>query len=306
MRKKDQKKGITDDTIKEIYTVSILLKRINEEYEKRQKEVEIQDRANAEKLIVAEKEERRLIAEISEAKGIVGKMIADFGKIEADVEIAESKKIEENVVREADVKSGKVSLGEFREKGKYDAKIAEESLARSVQELEISLGVVRSKNLEILRLQDKLGTCRNVLRGLHIQPGIITRDLFKTLYEFSDDQVAGFSNELESLRTEWNQTKQDILLAQGKSLAGRHVWTSLNMAEARARQFSPLLPISCIEKLKSELAKYEGSDGISITLYVNQKDIEITSIMPRRSGAIQITQLKEMPGAKFTRAKAGK
>lgn len=298
-----QKKGINEDT--EIRTVSTLLQRVNEEYAKRQEEAEAQDRANEELLTTATNKEKELIGEISRAKGLVGKMINDYGKIEADVEASERKKIEENVLREGDVRSGKVSLREFRKRGKYDVKIAEEALAKSVHELETTLNVVRGKNLEILQLEERLGDCRNTIRNLTIRPGLTMLNMIKALYDFTDVQVAEFMGELESLRTGWNQTKEDIQLAGGKSISGRHVWSGLTMDKAKALQFSPLLPLSCVGKLKSELAKYKGAGSISITFYVNLKDIEITSIEPKR-GLIQIADIKEDPRAEFKRQKAGK
>lgn len=300
--KKEKEKGITVKTIPEIRTVSVLLQRINEEYEKRQKEVAIKDRANRELLTKTHSEETALIAEILEAKKIVGKMINDYGQIEVDVESAARKGIEENVLRESDVKSGKVTLREFNKKGKYDQKISEEVLTKSVQELGSLLPVIRDKNLEILLLEERLGSCRNMIRNLNIRPGLSMRDLFKQLYDFSDVQTADFSNELESFRTEWNQKKAEILLTQGKSFSGRNVFQCKTMAEAKNLQFSPLMPISCIGKLKSLLAEYKGAEGVSITLYMNLQEIEITSISPRR-GLIQTGQLTEAPDARIKKVK---
>ena len=299
-----KQKGINYDT--QIDTVNILLQRINEELDKRREEIEAKDRANAELLTKVTGEESSLMEEISRGKKIVEKMISDYRKIEADVETSERKKAEENVLRESDVRSGKVSLAQFREKGKYDKDIAAESLRKSVFELETSLTVIREKNLENLKLREKLGSCRNTIRNLTLRPGLTMLEMLKSVYDFTDIQVADFMGELESLRTGWNQTKQDLLLIEGKSMSGRHVWTGLSMDEAKALQFSPLLPLSCVEKLKSELAKYKGSEGISITYYVNLKDVEITNIMPKR-GVIQIIDLKEnKQDAKFTREKAGR
>jgi len=302
MKKKE--KGITDETIKEIGTVSTLLQRINEEYSKRQKEVMAQNQANRELLSKAHGEETALIKEISEAEKIVEKMISDYGQIEVDVESAARKGIEENVLREGDVRSGKTSLREFRKEGKYDKEIAEETLTKSAAELESLLPVIRDKNLEILKLKERLGSCRNTIRNLVIRPGITMRDLFKGLYDFSDVQVADFMDELESLRTEWNSAKQEIQLAQGKSLSGKNMFQCKTMKEARALQFNPGLPISCVVKLKTLLSEYKGVDGITFTLYMKQKELKVTSIEPGR--LIQTIELKEIPDAKFTRKKAGK
>lgn len=301
MSKKDRKKGITDETINEIRTVGTLLQRINEELDRRKKEVETQDKVNERLLTQAVKEERGLIKEIDEAKGIVKEITADFDKIELDVETAARKSIEENVAREGDVRSGKTSLVEFRKKGKYDVKIAEETLTKSVQELESSLSVIRGKELEILHLRDKLGSVQNTIRGLNIRPGLSMRDLFKALYEFSDSQTASFMAELDSLKVEWNQTKQEIQLTEGKSMSGRYTWDRLTMKQARDLQFDPGFPLSCVKKLKSELVKWGETDNISITFYLNLQDIEITSI---KSGRLpQITELKEDPNAKLKRIK---
>jgi len=174
-----KRKGINQDT--EIGTVSALLQRINEEYERRKEEVEIQDWANKELLTTATNEEKALIEEISKGKKVVKKMISDYEKIEADVEASERKKIEENVLHEGDVKSGKASLAEFRKKGKYDAEIAEEALKKSVSELEMSLSAIRGLNLEILKLQERLGECRNTIRNLTIRPGLTMLEMLKGL-----------------------------------------------------------------------------------------------------------------------------
>jgi len=293
MKKKD-KKGITDKTISEIGTVSMLLQRVNEEYAKRQLEVIAQDQANRELLTKAYSEEKKLIAEISEAKKICTKMITDYGQIEVDVESATRKGIEENVLRESDVRAGRTSLVEFRKKGKYDKAIAEETLTESTKELESLLPVIRDKNLEILKLKERLGSCQNTIRNLVIKPGIIMREMLKGLYEFTDVQVADFMGELESLRYEWQSAKQEILLAQGKSLSGKNIFQCSTMQEARNLQFNPGLPLKCVEQLKQELLKYNEAGGVTLTLYMNLGEIEVTSITARR-GLLQTSQLREPP-----------
>jgi len=297
-------KGIQDDT--KILTIPDLMARVDEELEKQLKVRKKREAANKASLAVAVQEERDIIDKIGKAKKIVKKLIAEFQAIEAKTITEKRKEAEGAAIREADVRSGKANLKDFHSKGKRDSAILSETRQKSVAELESSLKLVRQKNLEILMLEDSLGECRNTIRGLSMQPGRFMIDMLKGLREFTEQEQGAFMGELESSRTSWHETKEKILLTQGKSMSGRYVWDGLSMAQARSLQFSPLLPLSCVEKLKSELETYEGSENISLTLYTRIKDIEITSISPRQSGVIQTIEVKEdkQDGTKFTREKS--
>jgi len=299
------KKGIQDNTV--IKTMPDLLARVDEELEKQLAARRKREAENRESLSAAIQKERGIVGRIGEAKNIVKKMIAEFHTIEAKAIAEKRSEAEGTAIREADVRAGKASLKDFHSKGKWDSAISDETRKKSVAELEGSLRIIREKNLEILMLEDSLGECRNTIRALSIQPGRFMLEFLKTIREFTEDELGAFMTELEGYRTEWDQVKQAILLTQGKSMSGRYVWDSLSMDEARSLQFSPLLPISCVEKLKSELETYEGSEGISITLFTRIKDIEITSISPRPSGILHLTDIKEdKQHAEFTREKANK
>jgi len=299
------KKGIQDNTV--IKTMPDLLARVDEELEKQLAARRKREAGNRESLNAAAQKERDILEKIGKAREIANKLIAEFQQLERTAEKEARERMTKDVIREQDVTSGKVKLKEFQKKGITEKKISEQVIAQSTNELSRSLKVIREKNLEILQLEDSLGECRNTIRGLSVQPGRFMLDFLKNIREFAEDETGAFMAELDGYRTEWDQVKQAILLTQGKSMSGRYVWDSLSMDEARALQFSPLLPLSCVEKLKSELEKYEGSDGISLTLYVRLGDVEITSISPRQSGVIQTIEVKEdkQDGTKFTREKAG-
>ena len=299
------KKGIQDDTV--IKTIPDLLARVDEELEKRLAERRKREAENRESLNAAIQKERGIVDEIGKAKKIVEKLSAEYLEIELKTITEKRKEAEGTAIREADVKAGKASLRDFREKGKWDSAIVSETRKKSVAELEQTLKVIREKNLEVLMLEDSLGECRNRIRGLAIQPGRFMLDFLKGLREFTEDEVGAFMGELDSYRTGWDQTKQDILLTQGKSMSGRFTWDNLTMAQARALQFNPALPLSCVEKLKSLLEEFEGSENISIAYYVNLKDIDVTFASPGRGrGLIQSVHLKEDPRAEFKRIKTSK
>ena len=291
-------KGINEDT--KILTIPSLLARVDEELEKQLAERKRLEAENQESLNAAIQKERGLVDEIGKAKNIAKKMIAEFRGIEIEAVKEKRKEAEGTALREADVRSGKAKLEDFHKKGKWDKAISDETRKESTAELEQTLKVIREKNLEILMLEDSLGECRNTIRGLSMRPGRFMLEFLKTIREFTEDEMGAFLAEMEGYRFSWNQVKEKILLTQGKTMSGRHVWSGLTMDEARDLQFSPLLPTECIEKLKSELDTYEGADGIALTLYVKLKTIEITSLTPRR-GLLQTTDVKEDPTAKLKR-----
>jgi len=174
-------------------------------------------------------------------------------------------------------------------------------VSESASELEKGLLAIHEKNKELLGIELLLSECQHKIRGLIIEPARILSRTFKDLAEISGIETGLFEQDYYGARDVVEQKKQEILLTEGKSMSGRHVWDQLTMKQARALQFDPILPLSCIGKLKSLLAKYRGADGIAITYYLNLRTIEITSITPRRSGLIQTIDVKEDPRAEFKR-----
>lgn len=289
-----------------IDTVPDLMKRITERWDEKRKEAESLQAEQKEKLKNEIKLESTIQSHLKNVRSVALRLEKEYPQLEAKIEKEKRTQIEKNSLRKKDVLSKKITLREFARIGKSEEAISVQVIKESTEELEQSLEIIRKENLEALKIEKSLCECQNMIRNLILRPAQILQQVLKDCGEITDQEIGYFLQDNYGLREDIQQVEHKLQITDGKSIAGRYVFECKTMAEAKSLQFSPLLPLSCVSKLKSELEKYEGSENISITLYVNLKDIEITSIQPRRSGAIQITQLKEVPGAKFTREKTGK
>ena len=287
-----------------IETVPDLMKRITERWDEKRKEAESLQAEQKEKLKNEIKLESTIQAQLKNVRSVALRLEKEYPQLEAKIEREKRAQIEKDSLREKDVLSKRITLREFAKVGKSEEAISAQVIKESTEELELSLKVIRKKNLEVLKLEKSLCECQNKIRGLILRPAQILQQVLKDCGEITDQEIGYFLQDNYGAREDIQQVEHKLHITDGKSMSGRYIWDSLTMEEAKALQFSPLLPLSCVEKLKSELAKYEGSDGISITYYVNLKTVEITSIKPGR--LIQTINLKEVPGEKFTRKEAGK
>jgi len=268
-------KGLTENM--KIETIPDLLKRVNEEYLKRQAEALEQQKVSNAKLLEAVQEEGRLTREIDKEKKIVGKLQSDFLDLEVKFEKEARKKAEGNFLREKDLRTGKVKLEDFLEKGKKDSEIESEIAKRTAEDLKQGLSAIKTKNFEILKLDKLRAEQRNLIRGLVVQPGQFMLTLFKELKEFAEDELGSFMADMEGYRTEGQEIERQIILVEkGIGLTSGYRWDSLTPKEALEIQFSPLLPIECVPKLKSELAKYQDADRVVVNYFWRSKDMDVT------------------------------
>lgn len=270
---------IKNITHEEALTESVfdLVKRIDAEYEKKKKEAEALQKKYRMDLKAAVQEEKELIAKIDKEKKIAQKMQQDYLELETEKEREKKGQVEKGILREADVRSGKVSLREFNLKGKMDKQISDEILERTTKEMEQSLKIVRAKNLEILKLEKSLCETQNRIRGLILAPARILQRAFKDSAEIADLQIGELLADVYGSRDALKQAEHKLLLTEGKSLTPGFSWDRLNMDEARAIIFSPILPLELVPKLKGELEKFKDAEKLHISFYLKSNDIVIRS-----------------------------
>jgi len=267
--------GLSDDM--KIETIPDLLKRVNEEYLKRQAEALQQQKVSNAKLLEAVQEEGRLTREIDKEEKIVKKLQSDFLDLEIKFKKEAIQKAEGDFLREKDLRSGKVKLADFLLRGKKDKDIAEEVAERTAEELEAGLKGIKAKNFEILKLDKLRAEQRNLIRGLIVQPGQFMLTLFKELKEFTEQEIGSFIGDMEGYRTELQEIeRQIILIEKGIGLTSGYRWDSLTPKEALEIQFSPLLPIECVPKLKVELEKCKDADRVVVNYFWRSKDVDVT------------------------------
>ena len=272
-----KKKGLSDGM--QIGTIPDLLARVEEEYEKRKEEASIQQKANKEKLSAAIREEAELTKKIDKEQKIVERMQNDYLDLEVKTEKEKRAEATKNVLKESDVRSGKVSLKDFILKGKKDSEILEEIVEKVAAEIDRGLRVIHTKNKEILELEKSRAESKNMIRALLIQPGQFMLELLKGLKEFTEIQVGSFIEDMHGYRTELDEIKRKILLTEGKSLTPGYNWGDrMTIAEAYKLIFNPIIPLELIPKLKAELEKCKGAESVTVSYYLRSKEFDIRPI----------------------------
>jgi len=272
-----KKKGLSDGM--QIGTIPDLLARVEEEYEKRKEEASIQQKANKEKLSAAIREEAELTKKIDKEQKIVERMQNDYLDLEVKTEKEKRAEATKNVLKESDVRSGKVLLKDFILKGKKDSEILEEIVEKVAAEIDRGLRVIHTKNKEILELEKSRAESKNMIRALLIQPGQFMLELLKGLKEFTEIQVGSFIEDMHGYRTELDEIKRKILLTEGKSLTPGYNWGDrMTIAEAYKLIFNPIIPLELIPKLKAELEKCKGAESVTVSYYLRSKEFDIRPI----------------------------
>lgn len=253
-----------------------LLKKIDREDEKQREQARIKQVALEKDLVIAFKREEELKETIATAREIAEKMQDDYLGLEAKIGKEKLAEIEKESLRKKDVLAGKASIRDFVREGKREDQIANEAIEKTAAELEQGLNAIHEKGKEILELKDTLGECRNRIRGLIIQPLRFRQESLKTLKEYTEEQIGGYSAEMEIYRTEWDRVKTKLqLIKKGVSLSSGYTWEAMSPIDAQRIIFSPIIPLDCIAQLKSELEKYRDADRVVVSYSWRSHEINV-------------------------------
>lgn len=260
-----------------VLTAPDLNRHILELWEEKKKESLILQEESEKELRAAIEKESDLQAPLKEARKIIKQMEEDYKKLEQKSEQKIRERVEKSSLREKDVLSGKVTLREFNSKGISEKKITEKIFSESIAELEGSLSTVRKKNIEILRLEQQLYKVQTLIRNLILRPAKILRQVFKDCCEIADIEIGSFLSELQSANTALALTDHKILLTQGKSLSPGYRWDHLTYEQALSVQFDPILDMSCVQELKTQLKDFKDFENISVVFYLKSKSVEVSA-----------------------------
>jgi len=278
-----------------IDSIPDLVKRISQEWKRKEKEAEAEKKKLEEELKATVQEEAKIKKELDKARKIVQKMKEDYNEAEAKIEREERERIEKEAIKEEDVRAGKASLKDFIQKGKSEKQITEEVVKQSMKELVVGLQAIRAKNLEIMKLEQRLAKTQFEIRKLIIGPGRILQQKLKELKDFADDEMGLFIADLHNSRNQLDQVKHRFNLTQGKSLTPGYKWDRMSPAEARKIAFDPILPQELISSLLKQLKEHEGEEGVSVEFYLGKGESPGT-VYVSRFGVIPI----EKGGGKWT------
>lgn len=275
-------KGLHDNM--KIEVIPDLLRVINEELEKRKKEALVMQKEQKANLLMAVQEEGRFTREIDKNRKIAEKMQKEYLDLEGKIEIMKRQRIKENSITEEAVKIGRASFKEFVQKGKRESEILKMATEETVRELSKGLEAIRSKNLEIIKLEESLYECRLKIQFLLVEPAKIFLKSLGRLKEFTEGQLSAFLESINSSRVALNAKKEEItLIEKGVKLGPGHCWNQITIEAAHKIMFSPILHKEAIPRLKAELKKYEGTDQLlNVTYYWKSKEIGINLIQKKK------------------------
>lgn len=266
-----------------IDTVPDLTKRITEQWRAKEKEALALQKKQRKDLKAQVELESTIQTHLDNVRIVASNLEKEYSRIEVEVIAEKRKEATKGVAREADIRSGKITLREFLSKGKKDSAISDEVMKKSAGELEAGLKAIRSKNLEVLKLEKSLCECQNMIRNLILRPAMILQQVLKDCREITDQEIGLFLDDNYGNRQAVEQIKHKLLLTEGKSLTPGYRWDSLTIEEARKVQFDPILPLSLVEKLKSELKRFKDAETVNIAYYLRTKDLDVTSFtLPKR------------------------
>jgi len=238
-----------------IDSIPDLVKRINVEWKRKEKEAEAEKKRLEEELKAAVQEEAKIKKELDKARKIAQKMEEDYSEAEAKIEREERERIEKEAIKEEDVRAGKASLKDFIREGKSEKQITEEVVKQSMKELVGGLQAIRAKNLEILELEKK--------------------------------ELGLFHSEVYQAKTQLQKVDHRLNFTRGKALTPGYKWEKCSPAEARKIAFDPILPQELVPDLLKQLKQHEGQENVLVEFFLGKGDSPGT-VYVSRFGVIPI------------------
>jgi len=198
---------------------------------------------NQKQIVKLTAEEKELKANIEAGRKQLKKMIAEFGKLEKETAVRNLEEVKEDAVTVDKVKSGEISMTEFYAKGMKDEDIERTVMLKTTADLESASDAIRSKAVDIVRLELSLSTVQNTIQNLMLNP---VRSILTNYIELKDMlsfQLAPLAEEGHTSLNEKIQKEHELMLIEhGVSVGGGFVWENISLEEAFRIRLDPILP----------------------------------------------------------------
>ena len=261
----------------EIRTIPDLVKRVKEEWDRKEKEAEARKKELEENMRGALRKEKELKGKLEKAESVVSKMESEYSELESKLLKEKRKAAEKGTPLEEDVRSGKISLKEFQKKGKFEAEIQKAVIEKTQEELSQSLEAIRSKKLEIMQLQLELIKTQHRVRQLMLQPGIILKEVLKNLKEFADKEMGLFYADYASTREALQQQEHRLQLTTGKALTPGYRWDRMSVKQAKTVAFDPILPEKLVPSLLNQLSQLDDDASVIVDFTLRPLEVHVSS-----------------------------
>lgn len=269
-----------------INSIPDLIKRVKDEWKRKEKEAEARKKELEENMRVAIQKEKHLKAELKKYRLIAEKMEKEYQGLESKLLKEKEKEIKKNTPLESDVREGKISLKRFQQEGKYEKDIQAQVVKETQEELSLSLEAIRAKNLEIMNLEHELIQTQHRVRQLMLQPGLMLKETLEKLKDFTDREMSLFFEDYQSTRSNLQQMQHKMnIIEKGVGISRGFSWDRCSPEEAKKIAFDPILPENLVPSLLQKIESLKEYDALLVRFSFG------------RNGAAGILDVSPAPGA---------
>ena len=230
---------------------------------------------NQKRLLDLTVEEKRLKAEISVGKEQLEKMIVEFETLEKEKKGTTSVEAERDNQRNADLKSGKITIKEFvklKTEPLEDEEEEDSTHGKTPDALDKSSDLVREKATEIVKLELALSNVQCSTYSLILMPIRSLLTSYVQLQDMLNYQLAPLSADGHSSQSEKAQKENELMLIEKQmsiSSAG-YKWSAITLKDAYRLRLDPIFPKEHVASLIEELNDIEPSSTTLVSITYRQ------------------------------------
>lgn len=228
------------------------------------KDAQTADKEARAKVADQEKKLGQVKARLAKAREQFERLRADYEKIEAEALEAERKRISAAAIKKEDVLKGSVSAEDYYRDGQTEGTIDAAARAATTKRLGELLGVVRSKGLEVLRLEVEEAEGERDLLYLSTYPASFMLERMRAQVKALEGRLCQGASAMP-IWTELNEKRDALKRATGGAATGIS-WGPLDLAGVKRMRFEAGLPDSALPKLNEIIAEMESRPGSSVAL----------------------------------------
>lgn len=249
-----------------------LVELAKERHEEVVKKASVQEKANQKQIDELTAKEKELKVDIEAGRKQLEKMIDEFNQLEKETAIRNLEEVKENASTVEDVKSGKITMTEFSAKGMQDSDIEKTVILKTQADLESASDAIRSKAVDIVRLELELFKVQNTIHNLTLNPVRSLLTSYTGLLDMLQFQLGPLASESHQSQSEKVQKEHEIMLIEhGVSVGGGYTWSNITLEQAYLLKFDPIVPKEEIPSLLEKLAEFKADDNVRLTVSFRTK-----------------------------------
>ena len=217
------------------------------------KECEKMDAENAAKIRTEERKLSDARAQLEKERGIRARLMADYGRVESELQTAATAEIEAKAVTAEKVKRGEVSVDEYLKGGMNQAAIRKQAADETRAKLAGLAKILREKSARIYELETAEAEAVYILAYLtYASPHLRLEKLKQGLQGF-ERSLNPLAESLMAAGNSRNSAENNLLHAQGKHVFNI-LWDSISVLEIKDLLFDARIPENLLPQIEEFLS----------------------------------------------------